>query len=306
MRDHDEYQDDPKFERWLAEQARGVNTPPALSDDQKDSMWAAIAAGSRREAGADDDAVKVVPLFAATGEGARPQAAGRRRRQVWYGAAAAALLVATGIGIGRMSRGGEVTATDSTQVATLTPADTAATGRLPSAVGGEAPEPAAPQQPEQPVVVAESPASVPSPMADGQRPMAPSAVVNRPTTNLASTLALARHLTQAEALLVAFAEPARESEADRAETDAKLAKWAGSLLTNTRILLDSPVADDPLRRRLLEDLELVLVQMVSLGRMQDTSGTRRGERGMIEGTLENGQVLPRLRTAIPVGTSGAD
>ena len=41
-------------------------------------------------------------------------------------------------------------------------------------------------------------------------------------------------------------------------------EWAGGLLLQTRLLLDSPVADDPEMQELLEELELVLAQIVSL------------------------------------------
>jgi hypothetical protein len=78
--------------------------------------------------------------------------------------------------------------------------------------------------------------------------------------------------------------------------DAQLAKWARELLTNTRLLLDSPVASDPQRRPLLEDLELVLVQIVQL-----SPGSTPQDHELIEKTLQQEHVLTRLRTAIPAG-----
>jgi hypothetical protein len=62
------------------------------------------------------------------------------------------------------------------------------------------------------------------------------------------------------------------------------------MLTNTRLLLDSPAGDDPVRRRLLEDLETVLVQL-----LQRTGGAV-DERALIERTLERTQLLSRLRS----------
>jgi hypothetical protein len=79
--------------------------------------------------------------------------------------------------------------------------------------------------------------------------------------------------------------------------DAQLGAWARHLLSNTRLLLDSPVANDPQRRPLLEDLELILVQIVQL-----SPGTAPQDRELIEKTLQQEHVLTRLRTAIPAGS----
>ena len=79
--------------------------------------------------------------------------------------------------------------------------------------------------------------------------------------------------------------------------DAQLGTWARQLLTNTRLLLDSPVGDDPQRRPLLQDLELVLVQIVQ----QLSPGSTPQDRDLIEKTLQQDHVMTRLRTAIPAG-----
>jgi hypothetical protein len=68
------------------------------------------------------------------------------------------------------------------------------------------------------------------------------------------------------------------------------------MLSTTRLLLDSPAAEEAKNRRLLEDLELVLVQIVNLA-----PNAGAADRGSIERTLENGQVMTRLRTAVPAG-----
>ena len=75
-----------------------------------------------------------------------------------------------------------------------------------------------------------------------------------------------------------------------ATMDSLTGKWAREMLTNTRLLLDSPAGDDPLRRRLLEDLETVLVQLVQ------RSGAATEERALLDRTLERTQLLTRLRT----------
>jgi hypothetical protein len=87
-----------------------------------------------------------------------------------------------------------------------------------------------------------------------------------------------------------------------ARSDSIVATWARGLLTNTRLLLDSPAARDPQRARLLQDLELILVQIVQ----RSPSGAAAG-RSVVERTLERTQIIPRLRSALPAGLpSGTD
>jgi hypothetical protein len=105
-------------------------------------------------------------------------------------------------------------------------------------------------------------------------------------------LTAVQHLSEAEALLTSFRA---RSTADQ-QMDAQLGAWARQLLSNTRLLLDSPVGDDPQRRPLLEDLELVLVQIVQL-----SPGSTPQDRELIEKTLKQDHVMTRLRTAIPAG-----
>lgn len=99
-------------------------------------------------------------------------------------------------------------------------------------------------------------------------------------------------LARAEALLTAYGT----SRAD-AGVDKQLSAWARDILVNTRLLLDSPAADDPARRRLLQDLELVLVQMVQRSPVAGADD----ERAQIDRSLDRTQVLSRLRTALPAG-----
>lgn len=112
----------------------------------------------------------------------------------------------------------------------------------------------------------------------------------------ADRIAVTRDLTQAEALLTAFRDDSRSSDAD---ADAQLAAWARDVLSNTQLLLDSPVAADPQRRQLLKDLELVLVQMT-----QSVPSYTPTDREMIDRTLDRDHVLPRIRAAVPAGNAG--
>jgi hypothetical protein len=96
-----------------------------------------------------------------------------------------------------------------------------------------------------------------------------------------------RYLGQTAALLVALPS----SGGYRA--NGKLVERAGELLSTTRLLLDSPAAEDPELKVLLDDLELVLAQVVRLsGRRHDQ------ELELITDALEERDVLPRLQNAV--------
>jgi hypothetical protein len=114
------------------------------------------------------------------------------------------------------------------------------------------------------------------------------------TAGASYAVATSEHLARAEALLTAFGN----SSPDPA-SDAQLASWARDVLSSTRLLLDSPAAREPARRRMLEDLELVLVQIVQ---RSPTDGAAE-ERAHVERTMERTQVLPRLRS---MQSSGAN
>lgn len=106
-----------------------------------------------------------------------------------------------------------------------------------------------------------------------------------------------RHLASVEALLTSY-----EASKAAAHPDTLLGAWAKSLLSDTRLLIDSPVAQDPTRARLLSDLELILVQLVQRASPADTSS-----RAAVERTLEKKQIIPRLRSAVPASLlSGTD
>jgi hypothetical protein len=109
---------------------------------------------------------------------------------------------------------------------------------------------------------------------------------------LAYRLAATEHLTRAETFLTSFRSSARSG----AVAEAQFWSNAGELLSSTRLLLDSPAAQDPVFRSLLEDLELVLVQIAGLPK----EGSEEEVELVNEG-LETGGLLPRLRTAIPAG-----
>jgi len=98
-----------------------------------------------------------------------------------------------------------------------------------------------------------------------------------------------RYLGQAAALLISL--PAKDASA---RADTKFSNEAADLLVTTRLLIDSPAANqDPKLRSLLEDLELVLVQIARL------RGERnKGDLDLIHQAVEQGDVLSRLNSAV--------
>jgi hypothetical protein len=96
------------------------------------------------------------------------------------------------------------------------------------------------------------------------------------------------YLGQAAALLISL--PANDASG---KADASFAGEAADLLVTTRLLMDSPAAQDPKLRSLLEDLELVLVQIARL------RGERnKGDLDLIHQAVEQGDVLSRLNSAV--------
>jgi hypothetical protein len=269
------------FEEFLKKSARGYNEPPVRVP--REEMWSAIQA--RRAAGP----------HVVYGGGATYLVRHRFGTKVWLGVAAAAmLLMATGVGIGRWS----ATSATRQNIATALPQQPVVVTPPAGEVVGPAPG-----------VTTTTPAAGTT-RASGERGVerggkssvtavagangiaVPAPALAPATATPAYQLATVQHLSDAEALLTSFRQ---RSTADQ-QMDAQLGTWARQLLSNTRLLLDSPVANDPQRRPLLEDLELVLVQIVQL-----SPGSTPQDRALIEKTLQQDHVMTRLRTAIPAG-----
>jgi hypothetical protein len=101
------------------------------------------------------------------------------------------------------------------------------------------------------------------------------------------------YLGQAAALLISL--PAKDASG---KADAAFAGKASELLVTTRLLMDSPAAQDPKLRSLLEDLELVLVQIARL-----RTERSRGDLDLIHQAVEQGDVLSRLNSAVATNQS---
>jgi len=199
--------DDDRFDRWLREASAEYNAPPN-APVPREEMWRAIASAR---------AARQVPRTS-------PFAA-----RSWTLAAAAAVLLAVGIGIGR------ITGSSGVELLPAVAADTS----LPSASYG---------------------------------------------------IAAARHLTSAEAFVTAV------RMSSYAAGDTTIQRWARELLTDTRLLLDSPAGSDSRRRALLQDLELVLVQVLEL----ENSRTSDTNELLLDKTQQD-QLLTRLRANVPAG-----
>jgi hypothetical protein len=274
------------FEKFLKQTAQGYNAPPARVP--REEMWSAIQA--KRTAGP-----QVVYGGGLGSGGTSPRRFGTR---VWLGAAAAAmLLVATGVGIGRWTAA--PTARVATTLATSPVLVNAPAATAPDTPGGagnsQGPDNVPATGSKRADIRGVGNARVADHNGSTQRPdngvgLQPNSIAQSPSS--AYQLTTVRHLTEAEALLTSFRT---RSNADQ-QMDAQLGAWARQLLSNTRLLLDSPVANDPQRRPLLEDLELILVQIVQL-----SPGSATQDRDLIEKTLQQEHVLTRLRTAIPAG-----
>ncbi len=119
----------------------------------------------------------------------------------------------------------------------------------------------------------------------------PDSVIRNTTYDVASVA----HLTAVESMLTSF-----RSE-QQAQTQVMLQRLARDLLATTRLLIDSPAAEDASRRKLLEDLEYVLAQIVLL----DPNAPAE-DRAMVDRAIAREQVLTRIRSSIPAGFSSGN
>jgi hypothetical protein len=108
--------------------------------------------------------------------------------------------------------------------------------------------------------------------------------------------AAVEHLLRTESLLTMVRTDARSGR-----YDAAVGGWARDLLVRTRLLLDSPAAEDPALGELLEDLELILVQLARFG--EDPSRANRGqeELDLITRGMEEQEMLLRIQAVVPAG-----
>jgi len=255
--------------------AEEYNRPPEIVP--REQMWEAVLQGiGNRESGIGGDQ-SLRSGQAGNGEQGTVLPFRQRIPRWVYYAVAAALLLALGVQIGRLlgPSPAQQLAPRTTQPDSLGP-----TRVLPESVSVGAPR--------RDLVSDDGSKGPPKPKGSGPERLGPDA--GEEISARAYTVATGQHLIEAEAMLTAF-----KGDLSQGRMDAEISAWGKDLLSNTRLLLDSPAARDPVRRRLLQDLELVLVQIVQLS---PKSSAR--DRDLIRGALTDDQVLTRLRTAIPV------
>ena len=103
-------------------------------------------------------------------------------------------------------------------------------------------------------------------------------------------VAAGQYLSRTEVLLTDFSAQSRKGR-----LAPQFIASARDLLTTTRLMLDSPAADDPQLKVLLQDLELVLAQVTQL----PEEPRQRNELDLINQGMSQRGVLARLRAANP-------
>ena len=122
-------------------------------------------------------------------------------------------------------------------------------------------------------------------------PQTPDSVIRNTTYEVASVA----HLTAVESMLTSY------RATQRGEDEVMMQRLARDLLATTRLLMDSPAGEDASRRKLLEDLEYVLAQIVLL----DPNAPAE-DRAMVDRAIAREQVLTRIRSSIPAGFSSGN
>ena len=265
---------DDRIDELLAQGARDYNQPGPIP---REAMWARIQAE----------------------RAARPVGGAHlRSRPVWVWptmAAAAAVILAAGVVIGRRL---ERTAAPVQSVATRAVPERTPKDSRP-ALGAEGP--AAPTNGRDSLIqklqdetrntdrrARDLAAATQAPSGDTQRTAEP---------NLAYHLVVLQHLAGSEAMITTF-----RTAAHRGEMDAQLAGWARELLGTTRLLEASAATQDPTMKRLLEDLDLVIAQIVQYA----THGTNNSEElDLIEQSITTRGVIAKLRGTVSARNSAA-
>jgi len=118
-----------------------------------------------------------------------------------------------------------------------------------------------------------------------------------PSTGVAYRVAAQQYFTRTEVLLTEF-----RSQQSHGRLDPQFLASARDLLMTTRLLLDSPAADDARLKPLLEDLELVLAQITQL--QTDPPPGQRSEMDLINQGMNQHSVLTRLRESSTARAQG--
>ena len=99
------------------------------------------------------------------------------------------------------------------------------------------------------------------------------------------------HLAQTEMFLTGVRA---DLSAGRIARDGEVTTKSLELLTRTRLLLDATEDRSPAVEQLLQDLELLLAEIAAM-----PSSGGRADRRLLEETMRQGDILPRIRTTLP-------
>jgi hypothetical protein len=135
----------------------------------------------------------------------------------------------------------------------------------------------------------------PSPEGNGGTAVAVTDSAAPAQSDLSYQIAATQYLSHTEAFLTSFRA---DVGAHRGANSARFTRQARDLLSTTRLMLDSPAGKDQRLRSLLEDLELLLVQISQLDPSHDGGGH---DTDLITQGMNQSNVLPKLRSAIPAG-----
>jgi hypothetical protein len=270
---------DDRMDELLARGTRDYNEPGAVP---REEMWTRIqAARSAARRG-------------------QPALSDRRRPSwVWASAAVAAgLILYAGIAIGRRL---EQPATAAARIAKVVPVaspDSNASRKdtIGAAAGPNTPAAthvaAATQTPKDEDVIRQLHDQTRRTTRTAQKlALAAAPARDSQTNTLAYRLVVLQHLAGSEAMITAF-----RSSAHRGDVDKEIATWSRELLGTTRMLEASAVAQDPVMKRLLEDLDLVIAQITQyVGR----GSNNPDDLDLIEQSINKRGVIDKLRSTLP-------
>jgi len=137
-----------------------------------------------------------------------------------------------------------------------------------------------------------APGEIPGPDETGAHPT----VAHSPDTDPMEVASL-EHLVRTESLLTLARADARTGR-----LQPELGRWARQLLSQTRLLMDARKDRNPAMETLLQDLELVLVQLVTAANTgEDDPSQVQTEMNLALDGLEDNEVLSRIRAFVPAG-----
>lgn len=131
-------------------------------------------------------------------------------------------------------------------------------------------------------------ATIATPTTAATSALGPDALAAAPVSSDPIRVAMDEHLIRTVALLTTV----RDRDPDLGP-GLDVTGWARDLLATTRLLLDEPTLRDERTRRLLQDLELVMMQIIQTRR----NGAEDARRVATE-TMRDTNLLPRVRAVV--------